>query len=106
MSVLTATDADFDQVIKTGKPTLIDFWATWCGPCRQIAPVVSAIAEEHPEYAVIKVDVDQANDSAQAFGILSVPTIAILDANGTLVQQFSGPKPKGALLDALAQAAG
>lgn len=104
MSVINATDADFASATSTGKPTLIDFHATWCGPCRQVGPVVEAIAAEHPEYTVVKVDVDQAPATAQQFGIRGVPFLVVQSADGTVTEQFNGPRPKGALVDALAAA--
>lgn len=104
MTVNHATDANFDAVVNTGKPTLIDFHATWCGPCRQIAPSIDAIAAEHPEYAIVKVDIDQAPAAAQRFGVMGVPTLTVLNSDGTLASQSTGPKPKAALLASLQQA--
>lgn len=104
MTVHHATDADFAAAINTGKPTLIDFWATWCGPCKQIAPAIDAIAAENPDYTVVKVDIDQAPAAAQAYGVMSVPTLVVLAADGTPVSQTSGAKPKNAILAELAKA--
>jgi thioredoxin 1 len=103
-AIITATDADFDEKMKTGKPTLLDFWATWCGPCKQVAPILDQIADEHPEYAVVKVDIEQAPETAKRLGIIGVPFIAILKADGTVVSGAPGAKPKQALLDSLATA--
>jgi thioredoxin 1 len=104
MTVHHATDADFAAKTNTGKPVLIDFWATWCGPCRQVSPVVDAIAAEHPEYTIVKVDIDQAGATAQAFGVMSVPTLVVLNSDGSLASQTAGAQPKARLLDALANA--
>ena len=89
MSVLEITVENFEQeVLKNDKPVLIDFWATWCGPCRMMGPVVDAFAAEHPEIKVGKVNVDEQMPLAAAFGIESIPTlVAIKDGKnvGVLV---------------------
>ena len=89
MSVLEITVDNFEQeVLQSDKPVLIDFWATWCGPCRMMGPVVEEFAADHPEIKVSKVNVDEQMPLAAAFGIESIPTlIAIKDgkAVGTVV---------------------
>lgn len=100
-AITTATDADYAEKIVTGKPTLVDFWATWCGPCKQISPILDEIAEQHPEYAVIKVDIAEAPEAVKALGITGVPYIAIMDGNGQVVSDVRGARPKQVLLDAL-----
>lgn len=104
MTVIHATDADFATAVATGKPVLVDFHATWCGPCRQIAPFVDAIAKENPEFTIVKVDIDQAPAIAQQFGVMSVPTLVVLNSDGTVSSQTSGAKPKAALLASLRSA--
>lgn len=104
MTIHNATDATFADAISTGQPTLIDFWAKWCGPCRQIAPAIEAIANENPQYTVVKVDIDEHPAIAQAYGVMSVPTLVVLNADGTPASQTAGAKPKTAILAELAKA--
>ena len=93
------TTANFEtEVLKSEKPILIDFWATWCGPCMRQGPVVEELAEEG--YAVGKVDVDQNMALAQQFRVVSIPTL-ILFKNGTEVQRFVGLTSKEDLKNAL-----
>ena len=94
MSVLEITVDNFEQeVLKSDKPVLIDFWATWCGPCRMMGPVVDEFAAEHPEIKVGKVNVDEQMPLAGAFGIESIPTlVAIKDGKG--IGTVIGVRPK------------
>ena len=98
MSVIKVTAENFDEVLSSGKPVLVDFWATWCGPCKMMSPVVDELAEEHPEIAVCKVNVDEESALASAFGIMSIPTfVAIQDEK--IVGQVLGVRPKEQLLE-------
>ncbi len=76
MSVVKITTENFESlVLKNEKPVLIDFYATWCGPCQMLSPIVDEIAEECPQYTVCKIDVDEENELAMRFGIVSIPTL-------------------------------
>lgn len=99
MSVLTITNANFqEEVLNSDKPVLLDFWATWCGPCRMFSPVVDEVAEEMDSIKVGKVNVDDEPELAQQFQIMSIPT-AVLIKDGKVVRRSSGMMPKGQLID-------
>lgn len=96
---LEITDANFDQVIATDKPVLVDFWAEWCGPCKMIGPVVEELAGEYEGKAVIgKVNVDENPNISAKFGIRSIPTLLILKG-GEIVDKQVGAVPKAVLAD-------
>ena len=90
------TDETFSQeVLKSDTPTLVDFWAVWCGPCRMVAPVVDEIAREQAgKLKVMKLDVDENQSTAMAYGVMSIPTL-ILFKNGQPVERIVGFRPKG-----------
>ncbi len=89
------TDETFNQeVLKSDTPTLVDFWAVWCGPCRMVAPVVDEIAREQiGKLKVMKLDVDENQNTAMAYGVMSIPTL-ILFKNGQPVERIVGFRPK------------
>ncbi len=101
MSVIVLTKENFGQeVLKAEKPVLVDFWASWCGPCMMVSPIVDEIAEEHPEYAVGKVNVDEQPELAAQFGIVSIPTLIVFK-DGKPAAQTVGVRPKEAILEML-----
>ncbi|HWM01553.1 MAG TPA: thioredoxin [Actinophytocola sp.] len=98
-NTVTVTDSSFaEDVLNSDKPVLVDFWATWCGPCRMVAPVLEEIAGEHADKITIaKLDVDANPTIARDYQVLSIPTL-ILFKGGEPVKQIVGAKPKAALL--------
>lgn len=96
------TDATFEEeVLKADRPVLVDFWAAWCAPCRMIAPIVEAIAEERADtLKVVKLDVDTNHQVAAQYGVMSIPTL-ILFKNGQAIERIVGFMPKERLLAAL-----
>ena len=98
MSVLHIGKENFDEVVLNAeKKVLIDFWATWCGPCKMIAPVIDQIAEENNEIIVAKIDVDKDPELAIRFGITSIPTLILMD-KGEKIGQLIGYRPKEDIL--------
>lgn len=84
------------EVLQSSKPVLVDFWASWCGPCRMLAPVVDEIAGEHPEVKVCKVNVDDEPELARQYGVMSIPTLIVFE-NGQIKNQSVGVVPKEAI---------
>lgn len=102
MGVTEINDTNFDsEVLQSSEPVLVDFWAPWCGPCRQIAPLVEQLAGENEGSAkIFKLNVDDAPRAAQNYGVSSIPTLMVFK-NGEVVDRFVGVQPKTRLQDAI-----
>ncbi len=97
MAVVELNKDNFSTVINTDKKILIDFFATWCGPCRMVSPIVDEIAEEHPEFLVAKVNVDENPELAGEFSVMSIPTLVVIK-DGKVINQSAGARPKAQIL--------
>ena len=97
MSVVSINKTNFEQIINTDKPVIIDFYADWCGPCRMVSPLVDEIAEENPQYTVGKINVDNEPELAQAFAVSSIPMLVVIK-NGKITNQAVGAMPKDKIL--------
>ena len=101
MSVLTITKENFDtEVLESEKPVLLDFWASWCGPCRMVGPSVDEIAEERSDIKVGKINVDEQQELAARFGVMSIPTLLVFK-DRKVVSQSVGARPKAQILSML-----
>ena len=101
MSAINISKNNFQkEVINSDKKVLLDFWAPWCGPCRMVAPIVEEIADERPDIKVGKINVDEEVELASQFGIMSIPTLVVIE-NGKIVNQAMGARPKEAILGML-----
>ena len=101
MSVVTITKENFQkEVVESEKRVLLDFWASWCGPCRMLSPIVDEIAEERADIKVGKVNVDEQQELAATFNVMSIPTLIVLD-KGQVVNQSVGVRPKKQILTML-----
>ncbi|MBO5364421.1 MAG: thioredoxin [Clostridia bacterium] len=101
MAVVVVTKNNFEEeVFKSDKPVLLDFWASWCGPCRMVSPIVDEIAKEHPEIKVCKVNVDEEPELATKFEVMSIPSLFVVK-EGKIVNSSVGAKPKNQILEML-----
>ena len=98
-AIKNVTDAEFDaEVLKSDKPVIVDFWAEWCGPCRQVAPILEEIAKEHADkLTVVKLNIDENPATPRDYGVLQIPTLNVYKG-GEVVKQIIGARPKAMLL--------
>ncbi len=101
MAALKITSENFDEmVLKSEKPVLVDFWATWCGPCQMQGPIVEDLADTEPSVTVGKINVDEESDLAEKYSVMSIPTLIVFKG-GKAVERSVGVTPKEKLLDML-----
>ena len=101
MAEMIITQENFErEVLQSDQPVLVDFWASWCGPCRMLSPIVDEIAEERTDIKVGKVNVDEQQELAATFNVMSIPTLIVLD-KGQVVNQSVGVRPKKQILTML-----
>lgn len=98
MSVITVNKENFQkEIMESDRTVLVDFWASWCGPCRMVAPIVDEIATEHPEIKVCKINVDEESELAAQFGVMSIPSLFVIK-DGKVTNQSVGALPKNQIL--------
>ena len=102
MSAMNINKNNFhEEVMNSEKPVLVDFWAPWCGPCRMVVPIIDEIAAEHPEYKVVKINVDEEPELASQYRVASIPTLVVMKS-GLEVERSVGARPKNQILAMMA----
>ena len=98
MSAMHINNHNFhEEVMNSEKTVLVDFWASWCGPCRMVGPILDEIAAEYPEYKIVKINVDEEPELASRYQVVSIPTLMVVK-NGQVVSQSAGARPKNQIL--------
>ena len=100
MATVKVTTDNFNEILRSEKTVLLDFYADWCGPCRMVAPILEEIAAEYPDYIIGKINVDNEPELAAKFGVASIPTLVVLKS-GNIVSQSAGARPKAQILKLL-----
>ncbi len=99
ITVVTSNNFE-DEVMKSDRPVLVDFWASWCGPCKMLSPLIDELSDEHTEYKFCKVNVDDETALAGKFNVMSIPNLVVFK-NGKMVSQSAGARPKEEILKLL-----
>ena len=101
MSVIAVTNETFEQeVLRSDAPVIVDFWASWCGPCRMLAPILDQVASERPDVKIAKINVDEQMELAQKYGVMTIPTLLVIK-NGEIANKHIGALSKSGVIGLL-----